>query len=165
MNNPVPFVDLKAEYLEMKPEIDQAMHQVLDSGWFILGPELEKFESEFAEFCGAKYVVGVGSGTDAIYLALKALGVGPGDEVITVSHSFIATALAITFTGATPVFVDVDPDTYTLDPQCVRAAITPRTKVLLPVHLYGQTANMSELMQLAETYHLAVVEDACQAHG
>jgi dTDP-4-amino-4,6-dideoxygalactose transaminase len=165
MNNSVPFVDLKAEYLEMKSEIDQAVHRILDSGWFILGPELEKFESEFSEFCGAKYVVGVGSGTDAIYLALKALGVGPGDEVITVSHSFIATALAITFTGATPVFVDVDPDAYTLDPQCARAAITPRTKVLLPVHLYGQTANMSELMRLAETYHLAVVEDACQAHG
>jgi len=165
MNMPVNFVDLKAEYIELKAEIDQAYQRVMNSGWFILGPELEKFESEFAEYCGVNHAIGVNSGTDALYLALKALGIGPGDEVITVSHSFIATALAITLTGATPVFVDVDPQSYTMDPQCAQAAITSRTKALLPVHLYGQMANMSKLMELAETYDLAVVEDACQAHG
>jgi dTDP-4-amino-4,6-dideoxygalactose transaminase len=165
MTDLVPFVNLRAEYSERKAEIDEAVHRVLESGWFILGPELEEFEREFAEFCGARFALGVGSGTDALFLALRALGIGPGDEVITVAHTFIATALAISFTGATPVFVDVDEETYTIEPRCIAAAITARTKAIVPVHLYGQSADMAAIMGIADKHHLAIVEDACQAHG
>jgi dTDP-4-amino-4,6-dideoxygalactose transaminase len=165
MTQKILFMDLKSEYSLLKPEIDQAIQRVVDSGWFILGPELKNFENEFAAYCGSQYGVGVGSGTDAIYLALKALDIGPGDEVITVSHTFIATALAITFTGAIPVFVDIDPKTYTIDPNLVREAVSTRTKAIIPVHLYGQMADMDPIMEIANQYHLAVVEDACQAHG
>jgi len=165
MANKVPFMELISEYREMQAEIDAAIRRVIQSGWFILGPELERFENELAGFCGVRYAFGVGSGTDALHLALQALGVGPGDEVITVAHTFIATSLPITFTGATPVFVDIDPDTYTMDPECVRAAVTSRTKAILPVHLYGQPADMGPLLQIARQYNLAIVEDACQAHG
>lgn len=165
MNEKVPFMDLSAEYGEIGAEIDAALQRVVHSGWYILGPELEGFERELAEFSGTRYAYGVGSGTDALHIALQALGIGPGDEVITVAHTFIASVLAITFTGATPVLVDIDPGTYTIDPACVRAAITSRTKAIIPVHLYGQPADMGPLLELADRYHLAVVEDACQSHG
>ncbi len=165
MTDKIPAMELNSEYKEFQGEIDSAIQRVIHSGWYILGPELEHFEQELADFVGAKYAFGVGSGTDALHIALQALGIGPGDEVITVSHTFIATALAITFTGATPVFVDIHPDTYTMDPACVRVAVTPRTKAILPVHLYGQPAEMGPLLEIAQQFHLAVVEDACQAHG
>jgi len=161
----IPFLDLKSRHSEMQAEIEEAILRTSRSGWYILGPELEAFESEFAAFCNARSAIGVGSGTDAIYLALRALGIGPGDEVITVAHTFIASALAITFAGAKPVFVEIDPNTYTMDPESARAAITSRTKALLPVHLYGQPADMGQILEIARSHKLAVVEDACQAHG
>jgi dTDP-4-amino-4,6-dideoxygalactose transaminase len=165
MNDNIPFVNLKAEYLSVKKEIDEAITRTVQSGWYILGPELEAFEVEFSDYFEVKQTIGVGSGTDAIYLALLALGIGPGDEVISVSHTFIATALAITFTGATPVFVDINPDTYTIDPLSIQSAITPKTRAILPVHLYGQPADMQPIMEIATSHDLIVIEDACQAHG
>ncbi len=161
----IPFVDLKAQHTEIQTEIEEAILRAVRSGWYLLGPELEAFEREFAAFCGIRHAVGVGSGTDAIYMALKALDIGPGDEVVTVGHTFIASALAITFTGAKPVFADVHPRTYTMDPESARAAITSRSKAILPVHLYGQPADMAQIVDLAQSNGLAVVEDACQAHG
>jgi len=161
----IPLVDLHAQYLTIKPEIDAAMQGVIARSAFIGGDEVRQFETEFAAYCEAKACVGVGNGTDALYLTLRALGIGPGDEVITVSHTFIATAEAISLTGARPVFVDVREDTMLMDPEAVEAAITPRTRALLPVHLYGQPCEMDRLLDLARLHGLKVVEDAAQAHG
>jgi dTDP-4-amino-4,6-dideoxygalactose transaminase len=161
----VPFVDLKAQHDLLAQELNEAIQRVMARSWFILGAELEAFEAEFATYCGVKHCIGVGSGTEALHLALRACGVGPGHEVITVSHSFIATALATLWTGATPVFVDIEPESYTIDPAQIAPAITPKTRAILPVHLYGQCADMDPIMALAAEHNLYVVEDAAQAHG
>ncbi|HSN73914.1 MAG TPA: DegT/DnrJ/EryC1/StrS family aminotransferase [Anaerolineae bacterium] len=161
----MPLVDLKAQYAALRPEIDAAIARVIANTSFIMGPEVRAFEEAFAAWCQARYAVGVSSGTAAIELTLRALGVGPGDEVITTPFTFIATAEAISATGATPVFADIDPATYNLDPAAVEAAITPRTRALLPVHLYGQPADMDALAAIAQSHGLALIEDAAQAHG
>ena len=161
----VPFVDLKAQMATIRAEVDAAFARVLDNCHFILGEEVAAFEEEFAAFCETSECVGLDNGISALELGLRAAGVGPGDEVITVSHTFIASVSAISFTGATPVLVEVQPDTYLMDPATIEAAITPRTKAIVPVHLYGQTVDMDPLMELAERHHLFVLEDACQAHG
>ena len=161
----VPFLDLKAQYSSIKEEINSAIQEVLDSCAFAGGPFVEKFEKEWAAYCGVKHTVGVGSGTDALWLTLIALGVGPGDEVITVPNTFIATAEAISFTGATPVFVDIDESYYTIDPELLESAITARTKAVIPVHIFGQMADMDPIMETARKNKLYVIEDACQAHG
>lgn len=161
----IPLVDLKAQYASIKPEIDAAIQRVLDSTSFILGQEVADFECAFAEYVGVKGAVGVASGTAALQLALLACGVGPGDEVITTAHTFIATAEAISHTGARPVFVDIDPRTYNLDPNRVEDAITSRTRAILPVHLYGQPADMDPLLDIAQRRGLWLIEDAAQAHG
>jgi dTDP-4-amino-4,6-dideoxygalactose transaminase len=161
----VPAGDLKAHTLPIRAEIDAAIREVLDSGWFILGKQLAAFEAEFAAYHGIAHAVGVGSGMEALHLALVALGIGPGDEVITVPTTAAATACAIHFAGATPVFADIDPARFTMDPASAAARITPRTRALLPVHLYGQTAAMGPLGELARRQGLALVEDCAQAHG
>ncbi len=161
----VPLVDLRGQYEPLKEEVMAAMAQVLDGMKLFLGENVFQLERDFARLCGAKHAIGVGSGTDAIYLALRALDVGAGDEVITAPNSFIASAAGIAMTGATPVFADIDPETYTLDPAQLERAITPRTKAIMPVHLYGQPAEMQAINRIAEAHGLAVVEDACQAHG
>ncbi len=161
----IPLVDLHAQYEAIKPEIDAAMQRVIENSSFILGAEVKTFEQNFATLCDVKHAIGVDSGTAALHLALVLLGVGPGDEVITTPHTFVATAEVITLTGARPVFVDIDPRTYNIDPAKIEAAITPRTKVLLPVHLYGQPAEMDAILDLARRYNLRVIEDAAQAHG
>ena len=161
----VPFLELKPAYLELKDEFDAAYHRVMDSGWYLLGRELEAFESEFARYCGVKHCVGVGNGLDAIHLILRAYDIGPGDEVIVPSHTFIASWLGVTFSGATPVPVDVNKATYNLDANLIEAAITSRTRAIMPVHLYGQTADMDPILEIARRHKLKVVEDAAQAHG
>ncbi len=161
----VPFLDLKAQYETIKDEINTAIQEVIDSCAFAGGPFVEKFEKEYAEFCGTYYAVGVGSGTEAIWLTLVALGIGRGDEVITVPNTFIATVEAISFTGATPVFVNIDEDYYTMNPALIEDAITPMTKAIIPVHLFGQMADMDPIMKIAKEHGLYVFEDACQAHG
>ena len=161
----IPLVDLKAQYASIKPEIDAAVARVLAETSFIMGPEVKAFDEEFAAWIGAPYAIGVSSGTDALHLVLRALGVGAGDEVITSAMSFVATAEAIVMAGATPVFVDIDPRTYNIDPARIAAAITPRTKAIMPVHLYGQPADMDPILEIARARKLAVVEDAAQAHG
>jgi len=161
----IPFLDLSRQYLPMKNEIDAAIARVFHRAWFILGEEGEAFEREFANYLGARHGVGVGSGTEALHLALLACGVEPGDEVITVPNTAVPTISAISFANAVPRLVDIDPNTFTMDVRQVEAAITPRTKVLLPVHLYGQTADMRPLLEIARKHNLRVVEDACQAHG
>ncbi len=161
----IPFVDLKAQYQSIQDDMLKALADVLEGMDLLLGPNVRAFEAEFAAYCQARYAIGVASGTDALYLALRACGVRPGDEVITVAHSFIATVEAIVLLGAVPVYVDIDPDTYTLDPGCLEAAISPRTRAIVPVHLYGQLADMDAIMPIAQRHGLAVVEDACQAHG
>lgn len=161
----LPLVDLKGQYQSLKPEMDAAIQSVLDTTGFILGPQVEAFEKAFAAFCGAAHCVAMGNGTDAGVLALEAVGVGRGDEVITVAHTFIATAEAISEAGAVPVFVDVRKDSLLMDVTKVEAAITPRTRAIVPVHLYGQTVDMDPLLELARKHGLKVVEDACQAHG
>jgi len=161
----IPFVDLKAQYSGIKQEIDEAMSRVFDKCQFVLGDEVEAFEAEFAAYCQAKHAVGVNSGTSALHLALLAAGIKPGDEVITASFTFVATAAAIRYAGATPVFVDVDPRSLTIDASNIEAAITPRTKAILPVHLYGQCVDMGPLLEIARSYGLMVIEDAAQAHG
>jgi dTDP-4-amino-4,6-dideoxygalactose transaminase len=161
----IPFVDLRAQYLRIKEEIDSAVGEVIDSTHFIGGEKVENFERDFSRYVGAEYAVGVSSGTSALHLALKVLGVGPGDEVITACNTFIATAEAISLTGAKPVFVDVLEETLTIDPACVEKAVTPRTKVVIPVHLYGQPADMNAVRDVASRHGLAVVADAAQAHG
>jgi len=161
----IPFLDLGAAYREIKPEIDAAVMRVLESGWYILGPEVEAFEAEWAAYCGADHAVGLANGLDALVLALRALDVGPGDEVIVPSNTYIATWLAVSAVGATLVPVEPDPATHNIDPTRIAAAITPRTKVLLPVHLYGQSADLDPILTLARAQGIAVVEDAAQAHG
>lgn len=161
----IPFANLKREYAEIREEITQAIYRVLESGQFISGEEVEKFEEEFSRYVGVKYGIGVNSGSDALFLALKALGIGNGDEVITVSHTFISTVDAIVRNGAKPVFVDIEPDTYCMDVTKIEEKITDKTRAILPVHLYGHPANMDPIMELAEKYNLYVIEDACQAHG
>jgi dTDP-4-amino-4,6-dideoxygalactose transaminase len=161
----IPFVDLRAQYQAIRAEVDAAIRGVLESCQFTLGPEVEAFEQEFAAFCGRRYGVGVNTGTSALHLALLAAGVGPGDEVITSPFTFVATVAAIHYAGARPVLVDIDPETYTLDPARLEAAVTPRTRAVVPVHLYGQTAEMAPVLDVARRRGLAVIEDACQAHG
>jgi dTDP-4-amino-4,6-dideoxygalactose transaminase len=161
----IPFVDFRAHVAAHRRELDEAVARVLDSGWFILGPEGEAFERELAKALGARDAVAVGNGTDALALALRALGVGPGDEVVTSGVSAAFTGLAVLQAGARPVFVDVDPRTLNLDPERLAGAITPRTRVILPVHLYGHPANMAPILALARERGIAVLEDACQAHG
>lgn len=161
----VAFLDLTAQYRSIKEEVDQAMREVIEASAFSGGAFVERFEERFAAFCGTTYAVGVGSGTEALWLALLALGVGRDDEVITVPNSFFATAEAILWCGARPVFVDVDPATCTMDPRALEQAITPRTRAIIPVHLYGQMADMEPILRLARSRGLFVVEDACQAHG
>lgn len=161
----IPFLDLKAQYQPLMPEIRAAMEAVFADTGFVLGPRVEAFELAFARYCQSSHCVTVHSGTAALHLALLALDIGPGDEVITVSNTFIATAEAISFVGATPRFVDVDPVTRTMDVSQVEAAITQRTRAILPVHLYGQPAPMAPILALAKAHNLYVIEDACQAHG
>lgn len=161
----IAFLDLGAPYRELKSEIDAAIHRVLDSGWYILGPEVEAFEAEWAAYCGAGHAVGVANGLDALTLALRALEVGPGDDVIVPSNTYIATWLAVTAVGARPVPVEPDPATHNMDPARIEAAITPATRAILPVHLYGQPADLDPILALARRHGLAVVEDAAQAHG
>jgi dTDP-4-amino-4,6-dideoxygalactose transaminase len=161
----IPFLDLRAAYLELKTEIDAAVHRVLDSGWYILGPEVEAFETEWAAHCGARHAVGLANGLDALVLALRALEIGPGDEVIVPSNTYIATWLAVSAVGARPVPVEPDPATHNIDPARIAAAITPRTRAILPVHLYGQPADLDAILAIARQHGLAVVEDAAQAHG
>ena len=159
------FVDLKAQHQSIAKELQDAWSRVRDSGRFILGNEVKSFEREFAAYCNARFAIGVGSGTEALHLALWACGIGTGDEVITVSHTFIATALAIHFVGAEPVLVDIDPKTYTMDVTQVERSITPRTKAILPVHLYGHPVDLAPLQDIARRHNLRLIEDACQAHG
>ncbi len=161
----IPLVELAGQYRMLRDEILPAMDGVMTQAQFILGEDVTRFEEEFAAFCGARHCVGVASGLDALQLALRAVGVGPGDEVITAASTFIASALAITHAGATPVLADVRADDFNLDPEAVERAITPRTKAILPVHLYGQPARMDQIMDIARRHGLKVVEDACQAHG
>ncbi|NTV83265.1 MAG: DegT/DnrJ/EryC1/StrS family aminotransferase [Bacteroidales bacterium] len=161
----VPFLDLKAQYKTIKDEIHAAINEVIENTAFAGGPFVAKFENEFAGFCGTKHAIGVGNGTDALWMSLVALGIGAGDEVITTPNTFIATAEAISLSGATPVFVDIDEKTHNMNPALIEAAITPKTKAILPVHLFGQPADMDPIMAIAEKHGLQVVEDACQAHG
>jgi len=161
----IPLVDLKAQYRSIKPEVDAAIQHVLDTTQFVLGAEVAALETEFSAYSGAQFGVGVNNGTNALYLALLSADIGVGDEVITAPFTFVATVSAIHYTGATPVFVDIDPRTFTLDPSNLEAAITPRTKAIAPVHLYGQPADMDPIMEIAKKHGLLVLEDACQAHG
>lgn len=161
----IPLLDLAAEYRELKPEIDAAVARVLASGQYIGGPEIAGLEEEFASYCGARYGVAVNSGTSALHLALLAAGIGPGDEVITVPFTFYATVAAIGYVGATPVYVDIHPATFTIDPAKIEAAITPRTRAILLVHLYGRCADMEPILEIARRHNLVVIEDAAQAHG
>jgi dTDP-4-amino-4,6-dideoxygalactose transaminase len=165
MHTEIPFLDLKAHHAPMRDEIFAAIGEVIDSGAFAGGPFVEKFEQEFAAFCGSRFGVGVGNGTEALWFALLASGVGPGDEVITVPSTFMATAEAITYCGAKPVFIDINEADYTMNPALIEAAITARTKAIIPVHLFGQMADMDPIMEIARRKGLVVIEDACQAHG
>jgi dTDP-3-amino-3,4,6-trideoxy-alpha-D-glucose transaminase len=161
----IPFGDLKRQYESIRAELDEAAARAMASGWYILGPEVRAFEEEFAAFCGVGHAVGVASGTDALQLALVALGVGPGDEVITVANAGVPGAVAILQAGARPVFVDVDERSYNLDTAALAAAITPRTKAIMPVHLYGRVADLGPILALASQHGIPVVEDCAQAHG
>ena len=161
----VQFIDFSEQYKVIKDEINVGLKQVFEKGNFILGQEEKDFENEFARYCGARYGVGVNSGTDALYLALASLDIGPGDEVILPTFTFIATALCVSYTGAKPVFVDIEDTTYNLDPKKVEKAVTKNTKVILPVHIYGQSADMDEILKIAKKNNIKVVEDAAQAHG
>lgn len=161
----IPLLDLKAQYAAIRSEVEPAVLRVLASGHYVLGEEVARFEEEFAAYCDAKHAIAVNTGTSALHLALLAAGVGPGDEVITVSFSFVATASAVCYTGARPVFVDVEPVTLTMDPAKLEASITPRTKAIMPVHLYGQMADMDAIKAIADKHGIPVIEDACQAHG
>lgn len=161
----VPFVDLRAQHATIRGEIDRAISHVIETTSFILGDAVTVFEAEFAAYCGVKYAVGVDSGTSALELILRAYDIGPGDEVITAANTFIATVLAISNTGATPVLVDINPQTYNLEAGAVEAAITPRTRAVIPVHLYGQPVDMDPLVAVTQKHGLVLIEDACQAHG
>ena len=161
----VPFLELKPTYLELKDDLDAAYRRVMDSGWYLLGRELEAFETEFAAYCGADYCVGVANGLDALHLILRAYDIGKGDEVIVPAHTFIATWLAVSYAGATPVPVDIEPVYYGIDPSRIEAAITSRTKAIMPVHLYGHPADMDSILAIARKHGLKVIADAAQAHG
>src|SRR5215471_740062 len=161
----IPYLDLKAQYRSIKPEIDAAVAKVLESAEFVLGSEVAKFEEEFAAYCGVPYAVGLNSGTSGLHLALLAAGVEAGNEVITVPFTFVATTATIRYCGAKPVFVDIDPKTYNMDVSQIEAKITSRTKAILPVHLYGQPADMDPILEIARRHNLVVIEDAAQAHG
>jgi dTDP-4-amino-4,6-dideoxygalactose transaminase len=161
----IPFGDLKRQYESIRGELDEAAQRVMAGGWYILGPETRAFEEEFAAFCGVGYAVGVASGTEALHLALAALGAGAGGEVITVANAGVPGAVAILQTGARPIFVDVDERSFNLDPAALEAAITPRTKAIMPVHLYGRMADMVPILAIAEQHGLPVIEDCAQAHG
>jgi dTDP-4-amino-4,6-dideoxygalactose transaminase len=161
----VPFLDLRAAYAELRDEIDASVARVVASGWYIGGPEVEAFEAAFADYCGALKCVGVANGLDALHIVLRSLSIGPGDEVILASNSYIATVLAVTMCGARPVFVEPDPATFNLDPAGIEAAISDRTKALLPTHLYGQPADLDPILAVARKQGLRVIEDAAQAHG
>ncbi len=169
MPTPIPLVDLAAQYATIQDEVESAIRRVLETTRFIMGPEVQAFEEAFAAFCGAQHCVGVSSGTSALELTLRALGVGPGDQVITVAHTFIATAEAISATGATPVFVDIQPDSYNMDPAQVAQAVTPRTRAVIPVHIYGQPADIpairAAVQAKAQGRAIPIIEDAAQAHG
>ena len=164
-NVKVPYLDLKSQYQSIRPEIDAALARVLDSCQFVLGPEVAAFEQEFAAYCGTTECIALNSGTSALHLALLAAGVGPGDEVITVPFTFVASVAAVLYAGAKPVLVDIDPRSFTLDPAAIEKAISPRTKAILPVHLYGQAADMDPILEIARRQGLVVIEDAAQAHG
>lgn len=164
-NTPVPFLNLRAQHDPLRAEILSSIEEVIDNNAFAGGVFVAKFEAEFAQFCATRHAIGLGSGTEALWLALLALGVRPGDEVITVPATFMATAEAISYCGAKPVFVDIDERTCTMDPAEIERAITPRTRAIVPVHLYGQMADMDPIMEIAQRHGLFVVEDACQAHG
>jgi dTDP-4-amino-4,6-dideoxygalactose transaminase len=164
-NVKVPYLDLKAQYQSIKPEIDAAIARVLDSCQFVLGPEVAGFEQEFAAYCSTSDCIALNSGTSALHLALLAAGIGPGDEVITVPFTFVASVAAVLYAGAKPVLVDIDARSFTMDPAAVEAAITPKTKAILPVHLYGQAADMDPIMEIVRRHGLVVIEDAAQAHG
>ena len=161
----IPLCDLRHQYLQLRAEIDEAVLRTARSGTYILGPEVRALEQELADFCGCEFAVGVGSGTDALHLSLRAMGIGPGDEVVTTPFTFIATSEAISLVGATPVFVDIDPVTFNIDPGQIEAALTKRTKAIVPVHLYGQPCDMDPIMQVADQYRLRVIEDCAQALG
>lgn len=161
----IPFLDLKTPYLELKEELDVAYRRVMESGWYILGKEVEAFEHEFADYCEVKHCIGVGNGLDALHLILRAMGIGAGDEVIVPANTYIATWLAVSFAGATPVGVEPDEKTYNINPLCIEAAITEKTKAIMPVHLYGQPADMNPINDIARRHNLRVIEDAAQAHG
>lgn len=161
----VPFLELRPVYDELRAEFDAAYHRVMDSGWYLLGAELEQFESEFASYCGAAHCVGVANGLDALHLILQACGIGPGDEVIVPSNTYIATWLAVSYAGATPVPVEPDPLTYNLDPARIERAITLKTRAIMPVHLYGQPTDMDPILTIARAHKLKVIEDAAQSHG
>lgn len=161
----VPYLDLKAQYQSIKPEIDAAIARVLNSCQFALGPEVAAFEQSFAAYCGTSECIALNSGTSALHLALLAAGVGPGDEVITVPFTFVASVAAVLYAGARPVLIDIEPRSFTMDPALIEGAITPRTKAILPVHLYGQPADMDPVMHIARRHGLTVIEDAAQAHG
>lgn len=161
----IPLVDLKAQYASIKTEIDAAISEVVESCQFVLGPKVEAFEADFAAYCQSRFAFGVNSGTSALHLALLAAGVGPGDEVITVSYTFVATVAAILYTGAKPVLVDIDPLTCNIDPARIEAAISPATKAIMPVHLYGTCADMDPILEIARRHNLVVIEDAAQAQG
>jgi dTDP-4-amino-4,6-dideoxygalactose transaminase len=161
----VPYLDLKAQYQSIKPEIDAAIARILDSSQFVLGPDVAGFEQDFAAYCGAVECIALNSGTSALHLALLAAGVAPGDEVITVPFTFVASVAAVLYAGARPVLVDIDPRSFTMDPAAIEAAITPRTKAILPVHLYGQPTDMDTIVEIARRHNLVVIEDAAQAHG
>jgi dTDP-4-amino-4,6-dideoxygalactose transaminase len=161
----IPFLDLKAQYASIKAEIDAAVFQTLESSQFVLGEEVAAFEREFADYCDARHGIAVNSGTSALHVSLLAAGVGPGDEVITVPFTFIATVAAIGYTGARPVLVDIEPSSFTMDVTQIEGAITSRTRAIVPVHLYGQMADMDAIMAIARRHDVAVIEDACQAHG
>jgi dTDP-4-amino-4,6-dideoxygalactose transaminase len=161
----VPFLDLKAPYLELRKELDEVWQRVMESGWYLLGRELDAFETEFAAYCGVRHCVGVGNGLEALHLILRAMEIGPGDEVIVPAHTYIATWLAVSYAGALPVPVEADETTYNMDPVLIEAAITGRTRAIMPVHLYGQPAEMDAINEIAGRYGLRVIEDAAQAHG
>jgi len=161
----VRYLDLQAQYRSIKPEIDTAIARVLESGQFALGPEVAGFEQDFAAYCGTSECIALNSGTSALHLALLAAGIGPGDEVITAPFTFVASVAAVIYAGARPVLVDIDPRSFTIDPAAIEAAVTPRTKAILPVHLYGQPADMDPIMEIARRHNLVVIEDAAQAHG
>ncbi|MBF0485523.1 MAG: DegT/DnrJ/EryC1/StrS family aminotransferase [Candidatus Omnitrophica bacterium] len=161
----VPFIDFTEQNKAIRPEINAAWEGIIEKSSFIMGPQVKKFEQEFAAYCGTKHAIGVNSGTDALYLALCALDIAPGDEVILPTYTFIATALCVSYTGAAVKFVDIEEETYNIDPQKLEKVITKKTKAIIPVHLYGQMANMDEIMSIANKHGVAVVEDACQAHG